>query len=495
MKRYVLLSVVYLVGFLTTPNLNAQKLADFSEVVEKLLPVVVEVRGESKVKNNPIMGGPGAPMSPEELLFRFFGQRGGAPMPMPQQRPHKKSLGSGFIIGSDVVKEGGKQKNKYYVVTNNHVIADTDEVTIILNSGSEEDKVKIKGKIKGQDPRTDIALIEFISDKKLPVAKWGDSSKTKVGSWSIAIGNPLGLGSTVTAGVISYVNRDISADGLVGGYIQTDTAINMGNSGGPLFNLDGGVIGINTSIVNPAIGSGIAFAIPSNVAKDVVEQLIKYGKTKRGWLGILMQEINEEIADSLGLKKKQGALVVEVIEKSPAKGKLKQDDVILEINGKSVRGTRDIQQIVSKAPTGKPASITVLRKGKKLTVKVKIAEYEKAADSGVVSDDGVVKKLFDEYGIKVSVITQALRNQLGIPKNIKGVLIKEIMPEILFKLGGAIRPGDVIVSAGNTDVSTPSDVYKAFKGDEKLKRHNTLLKVYRSGQVRYIAFPIALLKK
>ena len=314
----------------------------FSRLAEKSMPSVVNISATTVVETRsqpfPFQFPPGSPF---EEFFKDFDQNRG-----PQKR-RSTALGSGFVI-----KDNGT------VITNNHVIQNAEGILVKFTDGKE-----YEAKLIGTDPVSDIAVLKIQSNKKFPAVKFADSDKAKVGDWVLAIGNPFGLGGTVTQGIISAINRDINM-GRYDNFIQTDASINQGNSGGPLFNMDGEVLGINTAIFSNSGGSvGIGFAIPANFAKNVIDQLIKYGETKRGWLGVRIQTVTKEIADSLGLNETIGALVTDVNKNSPAdKAGLQQGDIITEFNGQKVKTMRDLPRLVGEAEVGKPAKLKIWRK-------------------------------------------------------------------------------------------------------------------------------------
>ncbi|MFL5253644.1 MAG: Do family serine endopeptidase, partial [Rhodopila sp.] len=344
----------------------------FADLATRLLPAVVNVSSSTTItaKNGP-GAGPEMPIfppgSPFEQFFKDFlnkqrqGQRGGGGGDDDQPKPERRaqSLGSGFIVDASGL-----------VVTNNHVIDGADEISVIL-----QDNTTLKAKVLGRDESGDIALLKVNSDKPLPTVDFGDSSAMRVGDWVLAIGNPFGLGGSVTAGIVSARGRDIH-QGQYDDLIQTDAAINRGNSGGPLFNMDGQVIGINTAIFSPSGGSiGIGFSIPSNMAKNIVAQLKEYGHPRRGWLGVKIQQVTPDIAESLGLKGASGAMVAGITDGGPAdKAKLRSGDVILKFDGQPVTEMHNLPRIVAETEIGKQVPIVVWRDGKEVALQVKVAE-------------------------------------------------------------------------------------------------------------------------
>src|SRR5277367_3070857 len=338
---------------------------NIADVAEQVIDAVVNISTSQKV--DPRVADlpdlpPGSPM--EEFFNQFFknhhGQGGGGDDS--DQAPRRiNSLGSGFIIDPSGI-----------VITNNHVIADADEINVILNDGT-----KLTAQLVGKDSKADLALLRVHSDKPLKAVKFGDSDKLRLGEWVIAIGNPFSLGGTVTAGIVSARNRDINS-GPYDNYIQTDAAINRGNSGGPLFNLNGDVIGVNTAIISPSGGSiGIGFAVPSNSATAVINQLRQFGETHRGWLGVRIQQVTDDIAESLSIKPARGALVAGIDERGPAKpGGIEPGDVIVKFDGRDIKEMHDLPRIVADTPVGKEVPVVVIRKGKEETHTVKLGRLE-----------------------------------------------------------------------------------------------------------------------
>src|SRR3974390_2121557 len=336
-----------------------------ADVAEKVIDAVVNISTSQTVEARGAMPQlpPGSPQQKEfeEFFEEFFKNHRGLGDNQ-DQMPHRvTSLGSGFIIDPSGI-----------VVTNNHVISDADEVNVILNDGT-----RLKAEIIGHDPKTDIALLRVKPEKPLKAVQFGDSDKLRLGEWVVAIGNPFSLGGAVPAGIVSARNRDINS-GPYDNYIQTDAAINRGNSGGPLFNLNGEVVGVNTAIISPSGGSiGIGFAVPSKTAVAVIDQLRQFGETRRGWLGVRIQQVTDEIADSLNIKPAKGALVAGIEDKGPAKpAGIEPGDVIVKFDGKDVKEMKDLPRIVAGAPVGKDVPVVVIRKGKEETKTVKLGRLE-----------------------------------------------------------------------------------------------------------------------
>ena len=413
------------------------------------------------------------PGSPFEDLFRDFfeRQRRGE-----QGRPRRvQSLGSGFIIDP-----------AGYVVTNNHVIKDADEITVILSDDRE-----LRATVLGHDPKTDLALLKVETDEPLPFVKFGDSDAIRVGDWVMAIGNPFGLGNTVTAGILSARGRDIKA-GPYDDFLQTDAPINRGNSGGPLFNMDGEVIGINTAIFSPTGGSvGIGFSIPSAIAEPVLSQLREFGHTRRGWLGVRIQTVTDGIAATLGLEKASGALVADVTPDSPAeRAEFEPGDVILKFDGQDVPEMRDLPRIVAGTEIGKEVEVVLLRKGVMQTKTVTIDELDEspATVTAAVSPENMNAES-ESLGMTFSTINPGLRERFGLAEDITGVIVTEVDPD-----GPAaernIRPGDVIVEVGFEEVGTPDDVLERVRQASEAKRKSVLLLLDSSGEQRFVAIEI-----
>ena len=339
---------------------HAQGPASVADLADKLIGGVVNISTSQKVaQKRPTLPRPKAPEgSPFQDFFDelFPDQKDGNDTPRTVQ-----SQGSGFVIDASGI-----------IVTNNHVISDADEIVANFSDGT-----KLDAELVGRDPKTDLAVLRVKPEKPLTVVKFGDSDKARVGDWVMAIGNPFGFGRTVTLGIVSAIGRDINS-GPYDNYIQTDASINKGNSGGPLFNMDGEVVGINTAIISPSGGSiGLGFAIPSSLARNVVDQLVQFGETRRGWLGVQIQTVTDEIAETLGLDKARGALVGDAARGGPAeKGGIKAGDVILTFDGKPVAEMRDLPKIVADTPVGKTVDVVVLRKGEETTVQVEIGRLE-----------------------------------------------------------------------------------------------------------------------
>jgi serine protease Do len=449
-------------------------------LAKKLIDAVVNIATSQTVK-----GPSGAPLPKvpkgapfEDFFDDFFNKRGG----VPHEDRRISSLGSGFVID-------GKQG---LIVTNNHVIEGAEEIEVNFHDGT---KLKVD-KIIGRDTKADLALLKVTPKKPLVDVKFGSSDKIEVGDWVMAIGNPFGLGGSVSMGIISAKSRDINS-GPYDDYLQTDAAINKGNSGGPLFNMDGEVIGVNTAIISPTGGSiGIGFAVPSDTVANVIDQLEKYGEVRRGWLGVKIQSVTDDIAETLGLNESRGALIAAVTPDGPAsKAGLEPGDVILKFDDKDVTTMRGLPRLVAQAPVGKGVDVELLRNGHQKTVQVTVGRLEATDDN----DDNDLKDSGEQelppgaaiMGLKLSALTGALRQKYGLDSKIKGVVVEAVDPQSPASEKG-IKPGDVIVEAAQTAVSDPDDVAASVAKVRKSGRKAVLLRVEDGkGDLRFVAVPIS----
>jgi serine protease Do len=422
---------------------------------------------------------PGSPF--EEFFDDFFKNRRGGQGPRGgDAQPHKtNSLGSGFIIDASGI-----------VVTNNHVIADADEINVIMNDGT-----KIKAEIVGIDKKTDLAVLKFKPPKPLVAVKFGDSDKLRLGEWVIAIGNPFSLGGTVTAGIVSARNRDI-ATGPYDNFIQTDAAINRGNSGGPLFNLDGEVVGVNTLIISPTGGSiGIGFAVPSKIVAGVVDQLRQFGELRRGWLGVRIQQVTDEIAESLNIKPARGALIAGVDEKGPAKpAGIEPGDVVVKFDGKDIKDPKDLQRVVADTTVGKEVDVIVIRKGEEQTKRVTLGRLEdndKPVPATVKTPEPLEKPVTQKaLGLDLANLSKDLRSRYKIKDSIKGVVITSVdgNSDAAEK---RLSPGEVIVEIAQEAVSNAADIKKRVDQLKKDGKKSVLLLVANSeGELRFVALAL-----
>jgi serine protease Do len=416
----------------------------------------------------------------QEFFEEFFrGQRQG--QGQGQQQPRKsQSLGSGFVIDASGI-----------IVTNNHVIEGADEIVANFADGT-----KLTAELIGTDKKTDIAVLRVKPDanKPLKAVPWGDSDKARVGDWVMAIGNPFGLGGSVTVGIVSARNRDINS-GPYDNFIQTDAAINRGNSGGPLFNMAGEVVGINTAIISPSGGSiGIGFAIPANTAVAVVNQITEFGETRRGWLGVRIQGVTEEIAESLGLKEPKGALIAGVTEKGPAEAAgIVAGDVILKFDGKDVPGVRELPRMVADTQVGKPVDVVILRKGKEETLKVtlgRLEEGEKLTETGRGNAPTVAPVTTKALGLTLGELNPAAREKFKIKETVTGVVIGDVDAGSVAAEKRVVA-GDVIVEVAQEAVKTPADVVSRIEALKKDGRRSALLLLSNAaGELRFVAIRI-----
>ena len=431
----------------------------FADLAEKLSPAVVNISTTKTVKMEGRSKAPSGEMSPFDRFFgeddffrRFFEE-------FPGKEFKQRSLGSGFIISQDG-----------YIFTNNHVVEKADKIKVKLSNGKEYEAV-----VKGRDPRTDIALIKSNPENSLPVAKLGDSDKLRVGDWVVAIGNPFGLDHTVTVGIVSAKGRVLGA-GPYDNFIQTDASINPGNSGGPLLNLAGEVVGINTAIV--AHGQGIGFAIPVNMAKDVLNDLKTKGKVTRGWLGVSVQDITEDIAKGLKLSDRTGALVTEVFEGDPAdKAGVKQGDIIREIDGKPVRDTHELLRVVALIPVGKKVNLKVMRDGAVRDVQVTVAEREEGKEIASRKDTR------ENFGMTVQEITPELARRLGMSAP-GGVIVTNVREGSPADDAG-IQPHDIVLQVNKVKISNMKDFQREIS--KKTAEDRLLLLIKRGKGTYYVA--------
>ncbi len=450
----------------------------FADLAEKLLPSVVNI-SSTQLVNRGQERGPDIPQAPPGSpfgdMFRdlFDRNQQGAPR-------RATSLGSGFIIDPSGL-----------VVTNNHVIDGADEITVTLS-----DDTQLKAELLGRDPKTDLALLKVDTERDLPFVPWGDSTGARVGDWVVAIGNPFGLGGTVTAGIISARQRDIR-QGPYDSFLQTDASINRGNSGGPMFNINGEVIGVNTAIFSPTGGSvGVGFAIPSSIAARVIDQLRDFGQTRRGWLGVRIQSVTDEIAESIGLEGgARGALVSSVTEDGPAEESgIEAGDVILKFDGKPVETMRELPRIVAETDIGKRVPVEVWRNERMVTIGVKIGELEEEVP--ILASTGPSgnalepeEAAIDDIGITVTSITDQMRSQFTLPDDLKGVVITGVEADSA-AAEKSLRPGDVIVEVSQEAVSTPGQIAEKIREARDADRSSVLLKINRNGDRRFVAVRI-----
>ena len=454
----------------------------FADVIEAVKPAVVNISSSAPAASR--FPGPGnrmpfseSPFSQEpsvEEFFRHFFGRQSAPAPQ-TELPEVRSMGSGFIVDATGL-----------VVTNNHVIDGAQEIVVTLNDGD-----RYPAEVVGRDPKTDLALLRIEVDEDLPYARFGDSDSTRAGDWVIAIGNPFGLGGTATTGIVSARGRDIQS-GPFDDYLQIDAPINRGNSGGPLFDTSGRVIGVNTAIYSPNGGNvGIGFAIPAAQAGPVIDQLRSGGYVERGWLGVQIQEIDDDIAAGLGLESAKGALVAEVVEGSPAdQGGLEAGDVILGFEDEKVEEIRDLTRLVASVRPDREVELDVWRNGKTVKLQVDLGENpEDVAEKKSVAMGGAEKSAAN-LGLFLLPLTPENRQRFGIDRQVEGALVAGVAPGSAAARKG-LRPGDVILRVGQKAVSSPSNVNEEVDRLRESERPSVVLQIARGGAQRFLAVPLA----
>jgi len=461
-KIFMVLVIILFLAFGLGQNALAKKgIPDsFAGLAAKQAHVAVNISTTKTIKSvqrlSPFQSREFKDFFGDEFFRHFFGE-------IPEGKMKQRSLGSGVVVSGDG-----------YILTNNHVVADADEILVTLS-----DKKKYEAKVIGKDPKSDLALIKIKTENTIPAARLGDSDKLMVGDWVVAIGNPFGLGTTVTAGIVSAKGRVIGA-GPYDNFIQTDASINPGNSGGPLFNLDGEVIGINTAIVAPSGGNvGIGFAIPINMAKSVMPQLKERGKVIRGWLGVSIQVVTQEIKEKFGLKTEEGALIGEITKDSPAdKGGLKRGDVIISFDDKKVKVMKSLPAMVAETPVGKEVEILIIRKGKEKRLTVKIGELKEETKTAVA----ITPEIEKAFGLSVQELTPELAESLAL-KGEKGVVISGINKGSPASDAGLQR-GDLIQEIEHEPIENLSDYKRIMKGSSSKKQ--ILIVIKHRGHSRYV---------
>lgn len=485
-RGFVATSLIVTMTFASSLSVQADGPDSVADLAEKLLPAVVNISTSQRVQATdqrrvPIPRAPeGSPF--QEFFDEFFGERDGgedgeeAPQPRGPRGRQVQSLGSGFVIDSSGI-----------IITNNHVIEGADEIIANFSDGS-----ALTATLIGTDPKTDVAVLKVETEEPLVAVDFGDSKSMRVGDWVMAIGNPFGLGGTVTVGIISAQNRDINS-GPYDSFIQTDAAINRGNSGGPLFNAEGQVIGINTAIISPTGGSiGIGFAVPSNLAASVVDQLQEFGETRRGWLGVRIQQVTDDIAESLDMDEATGALVAGVTAGGPAeKSGVQPGDVILTFDGNDVPSMRELPRIVADTAVGKAVSVTVLRDGEEVEIAVtlgRLEEGEKLIAAQADEDENDAAKPVEVLGMMLGEIDDDSRAKFELADDAEGVLILDVV-ENSNAAEKQVRAGDVIQEVSQQKVSSVDDVVKriAELQEEGGRRSALLLLVNKEKELRFVA--------
>lgn len=456
---------------LATPQVAAEGRPDsLAPLVEQISDAVVNITTSTTVASQTGPQGVVPEGSPFEDFFERFRERDGE-----GGRPRQSSaLGSGFVISEDG-----------YVVTNNHVIEGADEILIEFFSGEE-----LPATVVGTDPNTDIALLKVESEEPLVFVNFGDSDTARVGDWVMAMGNPLGQGFSVSAGIVSARGRALQ--GSYDDYIQTDAAINRGNSGGPLFNMDGDVIGVNTAILSPNGGSiGIGFSMASNVVTKVVDQLQEFGETRRGWLGVRIQNVSDEIAEAIGLTAAKGALITDVPDGPAKNAGLLAGDVILNFDGQEVEDTRGLVRTVGNAPVGKEVPVVVFREGDEMTINVVLGRREDAerAEAGGSATPETPQEI-EMMGLSLSTLTDEIRGELGLGDDVDGLVITGV-DEASAAAEKGLLAGDVITEAGQQKVGSIADLEARIADAQEAGRKSLLLLIRRSGEPRFVALPLS----
>ncbi len=439
----------------------------FADLSAQLLPTVVYIATTQTLKPNQKIAVPDLPpgLPLEDMFKNFLGPGRNIPR-------HITSVGTGFIVDP-----GG------LIVTNNHVVENAEQIEVTLDDGT-----TLVAKLVGKDEKTDLALLKISARKPLPAAHFDDSDKARIGDWVIAMGNPFGLGSTVTAGIISARNRDIEA-GPYDDYLQTDAPINKGNSGGPLFDMSGGVVGVNSAIFSPSGGSvGIAFAIPSNIVRQVIGQLRQYGTVRRGWVGVRIQPVTQDIAEGMGLPSAAGALVTDVTANGPAaKAGIRNGDVITAFDGRKVSDPRALSRIAADTQIGKTVSVDLLRKGKKVTARLTVV---RASDGGTPKPPPPApakpKSKMSQLGLSLSPLDNDARAEFKLAGGVQGVVVTDVIPDSLAAEKN-LQAGDVIVTVRDQPVRTPADFQNRVEADARAGKKVEILLINRAGALTFVA--------
>jgi serine protease Do len=460
------------VGLLLAQAIAAQARPEsFADLADKVSPAVVNITTSTVVESG---SGP-MPQIPEGSPFEDFFEQFRDRMPDNERSRRSSALGSGFVISEDGL-----------VVTNNHVIEQADQIEVEFFNGD-----TLAATVIGTDPKTDIALLKVKTDEPLPFVSFGDSDTARVGDWVLAMGNPLGQGFSLSAGIVSARNRALS--GTYDDYIQTDAAINRGNSGGPLFNLDGEVVGVNTAILSPTGGSiGIGFSMAANVVERVVDQLEQYGETRRGWLGVRIQDVTDDVAEAMGLEKAAGALVTDVPEGPAAEAGMKSGDVIVSFDGHEVADTRELVRRVGNTEVGKTVRVIVNREGKTQTLKVELGrreEAEGAVPAAQTGDESEAPSEMSMFGLKIQPLDNELRRQLELESDAEGLVITDV-DELSSAYEKGVRAGDVITEAGQRKVTTIEGFEDRVAEAREAGRKSLLLLVRRAGEPRFVALSL-----
>ncbi|MDO8352920.1 MAG: DegQ family serine endoprotease, partial [Aestuariivirga sp.] len=462
-----------------------EQLPSVADLAERLLPSVVEISVQTKSDTgSPALQMPDLPdNSPFKDFFDEFLKKQRKGETPEQQDRSVSSMGSGFVVDVSGL-----------IVTNNHVVEGAESIEVHF-----QDSTILKAELVGRDPKTDLAVLRVKSETPLPVVAFGDSDILRIGEWVMAIGNPFGLGGSVSLGIVSARNRDINA-GPYDDFIQTDAAINKGNSGGPLFNLKGEVVGINTAIFSPTGGSvGIGFSVPANTAKGVVDQLVKFGETRRGWFGVKIQSVTDDIAESMAMGKARGALIADVTKTGPAeKAGIEPGDVVIEFNGKPVNAMRDLPRIVADTEIGKKVPIKIFRNGKELQLMAEVGRLEDGekvvAQQDSTTGGAPAPAVMTALGMTVSSMTDELRQKYTIDAGVEGAVVTEVTPDST-AADKNLAPGDVIIEAGEKAVTGAADISAGIDEAEKAGKNFVLFMALKGGKKTDRVFIALKLKK
>lgn len=446
----------------------------FADLAQQVSPAVVNITTSTMVAGSSGMPDLNIPQgSPFEDMFReFLDRQGEGERPRPR---NESALGSGFVISEDG-----------YIVTNNHVIEKADEIEIEFFSGK-----RLKAKLVGTDPKTDLALLKVESDEPLPFVSFGNSDLMRVGDWVMAVGNPLGQGFSVSAGIVSARGRELQ--GTYDDFLQTDAAINKGNSGGPLFNMDGQVIGVNTAILSPTGGSiGIGFSMASNVVGKVVDQLKQFGETRRGWLGVKIQDVTPDVAEAMALTEAKGALITDVPEGPAREAGMLAGDVIVTFDGANVADTRELVRRVADAPVGQAVKVVVMRDGKTVSLDVTLGRREEAEGEAVPAAAGVPDQPREEeiLGMTVAPLSAEMAQKMGLPEGSEGLAVVDVA-ETSEAFGKGLRAGDIITEAGQQKVARIRDLTDRIDEARAAGRKSLLLLIRRDGDPRFLALNVS----
>lgn len=447
----------------------------FADIAEQAKPAVVTVLTEAGPEETATTRGFEFDGPSQDFMERFFGERG-IPMPTPDDAPMRQGLGSGFIIDSDGI-----------IVTNNHVIDGAEQITVVLDDGQ-----RLEAHLVGVDAKTDLAVLEVEADVSLPAIQFGSTDDLRVGDWVVALGNPFGIGASVTAGIVSARGRDIRS-GPYDDFIQVDAPINRGNSGGPLLDGDGNVVGVNTAIYSPSGGNvGIGFAIPAELAQRVVDDLRDDGQVDRGWIGVSIQPVTPEIAESLDLDEASGALIADVVADGPAsQADLRQGDVILSFGGQAVDSLRDLTRAVADLPAGEKAEVGIWRNGAGETVELTVGHLDEDQVAAAENPSAQKSELLAGLGFGAANLTAENRARYGLDDEATGAVVVDVDPAGPAAAKG-LRPGDVVTRLGQSEIASLGDLTDGLESAKEEGRKTALLLIEREGNSRFVGFDLSV---